>query len=407
MYAPAPDPGVMPNPYDYYAYESWPEEVWTALAGDQEAYWFHFMLWKNSIWTEEEWAQFRADNPEVDAYITEQQVVWHQGYCPGSDMYEGPTVWPSEDVAGWNEAGSLAAPASVCAAEPADANEMSGKSVDAEAGRLPSVEFGMHAQEGATLHAVEHADGEAPGSAAGEWQQKKAPSQMHGSVYSSRDDRMQPLEALPPGEAAGESLQVAPVVPPTEQPPQTSNRAPSGPHPGCTTMHILAPHQTFDSRGATLTYGTDHSASPQNQHLASIQAPHHTFSSRNLNVATNSNASTPLTPRAPPLSGSLSSNTNIAVDPLYDSFLGSEHRTEDLMAMRKIVESITGSPEIQNGMSAIWRDPDEVLAEIDIPNQAESDLMRLLAEKGQRMLDEHFSEDSGSEVRVWLSRTPL
>ena len=44
----------MPNPYDQYDYDAWPEGVWSALYADQEAYWYHFMLWRMATWTQEE-----------------------------------------------------------------------------------------------------------------------------------------------------------------------------------------------------------------------------------------------------------------------------------------------------------------------------------------------------------------
>jgi hypothetical protein len=174
-------------------------------------------------------------------------------------------------------------------------------------------------------------------------------------------------------------------------------------------MHIAAPHETFDSRSVPPVADV-HSASPplappapaygghapEIAHLAGIHAPHQHFSSRNLNVATGSDASTPLTPRGPPMPAG---HSRLAA--FHDSFLPPDFEKEDLTALRLLAEEATGSSPRQSNDNNAWLDPDEVLAEIDVPNQEEAELIQLLKEKGQRMLEERFpSEDLSSEVRL-------
>jgi hypothetical protein len=94
-YAPAPDAGVMPNPYDNFHYDSWPDAAWNSVFElDQEAYWYHYMLSKMATWGAADWEAFAAESPDIDAYIRGMNETWmHRP--PGCDQYEGPSFAPA------------------------------------------------------------------------------------------------------------------------------------------------------------------------------------------------------------------------------------------------------------------------------------------------------------------------
>jgi hypothetical protein len=93
-YAPPPAAGVVPNPYDTFHYDTWPDELWESLfVLDQEAYWYHFMLWRMATWTGAEWEAFATESPEIYAYITGMNEHWRV-QVPGGDLYSGPSYAP-------------------------------------------------------------------------------------------------------------------------------------------------------------------------------------------------------------------------------------------------------------------------------------------------------------------------
>lgn len=95
QYAPAPQPGIMPNPYEHYAYDDWSDEVWNQLYAldEGEAYWYHFMLAKAASFSSEQWAQFQEENPELYDYMQQSSERWQQ-QPPGAELYTGAEFAP-------------------------------------------------------------------------------------------------------------------------------------------------------------------------------------------------------------------------------------------------------------------------------------------------------------------------
>lgn len=98
--AAAPALGVMPNPYDRFHYRDWTDEVWSSVSAvSEEAYWYHFMLYKTTVWTDDDWNQFAESDPDTYAYLLSMnESQWTPGNVPGGDMYAGPTVPPPAET---------------------------------------------------------------------------------------------------------------------------------------------------------------------------------------------------------------------------------------------------------------------------------------------------------------------